>query len=152
MRLFLFAALALFVSGCGSLDDIYRQNDRYGHRTADSRASNEVRRDVGRYVREVDRAVRLDRRQERQIFELLEDRAYRAATRGRADRNRRDAYPFPRSARPSREAERFWRDADRRIERVLDRRQRDRYRDFTDRFERRDRRDRRDRRGRRGRN
>ena len=145
MRLFLLAVLAVSVAGCSSIDDLYRQAERAGSRTTDGRYSDsrDLRRDVDRYVRSVDRAVRLDRRQERRVFELLEDRAYRYASRGRYDRDRRAASPFPRTARPSRDAERFWRDADRRIERVLDRRQRDRYRDFTRRFE--DRRNRRDR-------
>ena len=166
MRLSLLAALrsatliglAVSVVGCGSIDSLYREaeragnrayNDRYGDRSSTSR---DVRRGAERYVDRVDRAVRLDRRQERRVYDLLEDRAVRYASRGRYDRDRSGASPFPRRARQSRDADRFWRDADRRIERVLDRRQRDRYRRFTRQFDDRryhdDRRDREDRRSR----
>ena len=140
MRLFLLATLAVSVAGCGSIDSLYREAERAGSRAYGDRygTSRDVRRGAERYVDQVDRAVRLDRRQERRVYDLLEDRAVRYA------RDRRSASPFPRRARQSRDADRFWRDADRRIERVLDRRQRDRYRRFTRQFD--DRRDRDDRR------
>ncbi|WP_412069588.1 hypothetical protein [Rubrivirga sp. IMCC43871] len=131
MRSFLLAVLALSIAGCGTvIDDLYRQAERYGVPT-DSRRYDDVRRDVDDYVRDVDRAVDLDRQQADRISNLLEDRASRATTRGRYGV---DAYPFPRRARASSEVERFWRDADRDIERILGRRQRDDYRRFVRRF------------------
>ena len=134
MRLLLLSALAVALAGCGSLDDLYRQAERASGRTYDGRYdrdSRDLRRGVDRYVRDVDRAVRLSNRQERRVRDVLYDRADRYAYRG----GRYADDPFPRSRRASREADRFWRDADRAIERELDRRQRDRYRRFTRRFE-----------------
>ncbi len=131
MRSLVLAALALSFVGCGTaIHDHHRQAGRYGV-PADGRRYDDLRRDVGDYVRSVDRAVDLDRRQADRIANLLEDRAARASTRGRYGV---DAYPFPRRARASSEVQRFWRDADRRIERVLGRRQRDAYRRFVRRF------------------
>lgn len=143
MRLFVLLLLAGLAAGCATFDDLYREVERYPDDVyRDSRYPdpnhNEVRRDVQRYVRDVDRAVRLDSRQERRLEDLLEDRTYRTLERDRYDR--RSAYPFPRSRRPSREVERWWRDTDRAIERTLSRRQRDEYRRFVRRFDDRDRR------------
>lgn len=141
MRFLVLLLLAGLVAGCATLDDLYREAERYPDDVyRDSRYpdrnDNEVRRDVQRYVRDVDRAVRLDSRQERRLEDLLEDRTYRLLERDRYDR--RSVYPLPRSRRPSREVERWWRDADRAIERTLSRRQRDEYRRFVRRYDDRD--------------
>ncbi len=103
----------------------YRRDNR-----ADARGSAEWRRvrgDVRTYVDRLDRQLRLDNRQERQIRETLESRTYRLLERGDR-REARRLYPFPRrlgeQRYSNREVERFWRDADKRIERSLDREQR----------------------------
>lgn len=147
MRLFLFAFVAVSLSGCVGLDDLYRDVERWDPRSRypDSRTDrydSDVRRDVDRYLRDVDRAVRLDRRQEQDIGRLLEDRAYDFTRRGRSDRYYET--PFPRGRDASREVQRWWNDTDRAIERRLDRRQRDDYRRFVRRFDDRRSRDRRD--------
>ncbi|MGB3542134.1 hypothetical protein [Rubrivirga sp.] len=145
MRSLLLLALAASLVGCVGLEELYRQADRFPtDRRYDERGYDN--RGVDRYVREVDRAVRLDRRQEERVRDVLYDRSYRFEDRYR--RSRVES-PFPRRARASREVDRFWNDTDRAIERQLRGRQRREYRRFTQRFERdRDRRyDRRDRRG-----
>jgi hypothetical protein len=155
LRLFLLALTAVSLSGCVGLEDLYREVERYDPRyenypdSRTDRYGSDVRRDVDRYLRDVDRAVRLDPRQERDLGRLLEDRAYDFSRRGRYDRDRydRDRYvdsPFPRSRNSSREVQRWWSDTDRAIERRLDRRQRDAYRRFVRRFDDRRYRDRRD--------
>ena len=73
-------------------------------------------------------------RQERRIRDLLEDRTYRLL-RNRDARQYRDVYPFPRQfnkRRMNRAEQRFWDDADRRIERILNRQQTREYRAMTD--------------------
>jgi len=147
MRLLLFTFVAVSLSGCVGLglDDLYRDVERWDPRTSDSRTDRydrDVRRDVDRYLRDVDRAVRLDRRQEQEIGRILEDRAYDFTRR--YDRDRYVESPFPRDRVSSREAERWWDDTDRAIERRLERRQRDAYREFVRRFDDRRYRDRRD--------
>ena len=143
MRLLSLALLAAGLAGCASIDDLYRDVERYPREWSrdlpDYRRGGDavrVRRDVNRYVRDVDRAVRLDRSQERRIADRLEDRAYRYLDRRdrRDDRDRR-AYPFPRSQRASREVRDWWRGVDRDVERELSRRQRDDYRRFVRRFD-----------------
>lgn len=141
MRLLLFAFVAVSLSGCLGLglDDLYRDVERWDPRTSDSRTDRydtDVRRDVDRYLRDVDRAVRLDRRQEQEIGRILEDRAYDFTRRGRYDRDRYVDSPFPRGRTSSREVERWWDDTDRAIERRLQRRQRDDYREFVRRYDR----------------
>lgn len=140
LSLGLVALVAL--SGCSSvLTDRYpgsrRSDDRKADRRYDNRAWDRVDRDIRAYTDRLDRELRLDNRQERQIRDLLIDRTRRLA------RDRRSAYPFPRRLRSvrfsDRSVERFWRDADRRIERVLDRQQTRRYRELTGRGDRRNR-------------
>ena len=149
MRLLLLAIAAVSLPGCVGLDDLYRDVERWDPRSRypDSRTDRydtDVRRGADRYLRDVDRAVRLDRRQEQDIGRLLEDRAYDFTRRGGYDRDRYAESPFPRGRDASREVERWWDDTDRAIERRLDRRQRDEYRRFVRRFEDRRYQDRRD--------
>lgn len=154
MRSLILLALAASLTGCVGLEELYRQGERlpserrsgdrgYDNRGYDGRGDT---RGADRYLNDLDRAVRLDRRQEERVRELLYDRVYRFEDRSRGGRYES---PFPRRARPSREVDRFWRDTDRAIERQLNRGQRRDYERFTDRY-RRDR-DRRDDRGRRNR-
>lgn len=138
IRLSLLAAVAVSLSGCVGLglDDLYRDIERWDPRTADSRSDRygtDVRRDVDDYLRDVDRAVRLDRRQEQEIGRVLEDRAYDFERRSGRDRYAES--PFPRGRSASRDVERWWDDTDRAIERRLERRQRDAYRDFVRRYD-----------------
>lgn len=130
MRPLLSAAVAvLLLSGCISLDQVYREIERLP-RQWDPRVLGGVdarlQRDVQDYVREMDRDVRLDSRQRGQIENLLTSRAARISSRD---------YPFPRERATSRTAEDWWVETDRQIERQLDSRQRDAYRDFVYRIE-----------------
>ena len=130
----LLAAALLALSGCqslGSLDQVYREIERIPQTWDRGGGGGRVDRDASDYVRDVDRAVRLDGRQERQVRDIVQYRASRV--------NDRD-YPFPRGRATSRAAETWWRDTDRRIERLLSDRQRDDYGDFVARYD--DRRDR----------
>lgn len=136
MRLLVLFLLAGLAGGCATLDDLYREVERYpdtvyGDRRDDRRSDRAVRRDVQNYVRAVDRAVRLDRSEERRLTDLLEDRTYRHLDRD----DRRSAYPFPRSSRASRAVAGWWKGTDRAIERMLSRRQREEYRRFTRRYD-----------------
>lgn len=116
-------AVAFLASGCATygLENIYRTTGSGGHR-------HQVDRDVDRYVAQVDRNIRLNRRDERAINRLLRDRTHQFIERMRPE-DRRYAYPFPRrSERSMNRAEYdFWRDADRAIERRLPRVQARRY-------------------------
>ena len=156
LSLLLLVGAGLIASGCLPLgiedprtDRRYpdsRYPDRYpDSRYPDSRRTSRAERvvysrvsnDADRYVRSIDRALRLDRRQEQRIARLLSDRAFREV---RSKRSRDVAYPFPRRA-ADRATAKWWRDADRRIERELDRRQRRIYKDMTRQYERSARRD-----------
>lgn len=124
----------LLAAGCMPLGFPTRSSDsRYpDSRRAPSRTEAavyaRVSNDADRYVRGLDRALRLDRRQERRLHDLLTDRAYDRVRRTHArDRNR--AYPFPRRA-GDRYNRSWWRSTDRQIERVLDRRQKRVHRDL----------------------
>ncbi|MEM1116868.1 MAG: hypothetical protein AAGJ11_10215 [Bacteroidota bacterium] len=136
MRALSLLVVAAALAGCVSFDQLYREAERQSGRWfPDSRRANvsEIRRDVRDYVRDVDRAVRLDARQAERIERRLEDRTYDLLTR------RRDygasAYPFPRERRASREVRDWWRATDRDIERELGDRQRRDYRRFVDRLD-----------------
>ncbi|HIG73558.1 MAG TPA: hypothetical protein EYQ24_02970 [Bacteroidetes bacterium] len=146
--LFSFGLIALLaLSGCSTVEaqryptprrggSVYQptdyRNDRY-----DVRRSTEwrrVQRDIRDYAQYLDRELRLNDRQERRIRDLLEDRTYRLL-RNRDARQYRDVYPFPRQfnkRRMNRAEQRFWDDADRRIERILNRQQTREYRAMTD--------------------
>jgi hypothetical protein len=101
----------------------------------DRAVRGQIARDADRYVRRLDRALRLDRRQERRIKQILSERTYDRVRRTRA-RDWERAYPFPRSER--RATRDWWDRTDRKIARVLDRRQRARYRALVyDRYDRR---------------
>lgn len=136
MRVLSLLVLAAVLGGCASVEDLYRQAERQSGRWfPDSRRADasEVRRDVRTYVRDVDRAVRLDDRQVRRIEDRLEDRTYDLLTNRRY--NRRSAYPFPRGRAASREVDDWWRATDRVIERELSDRQRRDYRRFAERYD-----------------
>ena len=149
LALLVFVAAGALAAGCtptgatrypdSRYPDSRRPDARYPDRYPDSRRYPDARRtspavyarvtsDADRYVRSLDRRLRLDRRQERLIRDLLADRAYdRVARRSRRDAER--YYPFPRRAEDRRNRD-WWRSTDRKIERVLDRRQRRIYRDM----------------------
>lgn len=137
--LFLFA-LGLVATGCVPIHSTQR-SDRYPRRpptrvervAVDRAVRARIARDADRYVRRLDRVLRLNRRQEQRIHRLLAERAYDRVRRTRA-RNWERAYPFPRSER--RATRDWWAKTDRRIARVLNRRQRARYADlFYDRYD-----------------
>ena len=120
----------LALSGCqslGSLDQIYREIERIP-RTFDPRGggTDRVQRDADDYLRDVDRAVRLDGRQERQVRDILVTRASRVSSRD---------YPFPRGRATSRAAADWWRGTDERIERILSDRQLDDHWAFVERYD-----------------
>ena len=123
-----FLAFVLLASGCATYPhgDIFRNPSRVPHR-------NQVERDVNTYVRSVDRAIGLSRRDEREITRLLHDRTYRLLDRTRSG-DRRYVYPFPRRSERSMNSAQysFWRDADRAIERRLPRSKARRYAALTD--------------------
>lgn len=106
----------------------YRRGDRH-----QSRYYDRVHHDVREYVRIMDRRLRLDPRQQQRIHHLLDDRAERLLDRTHP-RDHAYVYPFPRrldNRRQNQHLERWWLDADRQIERQLDRYQRDEYRYMT---------------------
>lgn len=147
LSLLLLVGISLIAAGCVPLGTQTTRNDR---RYPDTRGTStraerviysRVSQDANRYVRSLDRALRLNRQQEDRITRLLADRAYDQVRRSR-DRNR--AYPFPRRA-DDRATEKWWRDADKRIERELNRQQKRVYKDMTRQYERSARRDNRDR-------
>lgn len=162
----LLLALLMLLSGCYTLDDI-DNNRRYpDRRTPDARYPdsrypdsrdgrrssayyNRVDRDARSFVQNLDRRLRLNNSDERNIDRLLSQRTYQLLDRTRrADHDR--VYPFPRRYNNNRNnaVDNWWRATDSQIERYLDRNQRDEYRRITrrnnDRYDR-DRRDRDDR-------
>ncbi|MFN3596609.1 MAG: hypothetical protein ACK41D_04995 [Rubricoccaceae bacterium] len=112
---------------------------RYERPVDSRRASAEWRRtpsDARRFVADLDRRmVRFDRRsgldrnQRARIERIVENRTYALLERTHV-RDHRRVYPLPRVER-TREQQAFWRATDREIERVLDRRQRETFRDLT---------------------
>lgn len=129
--------LSLLAAGCVPLQTAQR-HERYPRRpppraervVVDRAVRGQIARDATHYVRRLDRALRLNRRQERRIKQLLADRAYDRVRRTRA-RNWERAYPFPRTERSATRAIRdWWKKTDRQILRVLNRRQRTYYRDL----------------------
>ena len=151
LSILLLVGASLLAAGCVPIGTQTTRNDRRypDTRRTSTRAErviySRVSQDANRYVRSLDRALRLDRRQEQRITQLLTDRAYDRVRRVRS-RDRDRAYPFPRRA-AERSTQAWWRDADRRIERELDRRQRRVYKDIIREYERSARRDDRNRRG-----
>lgn len=131
----LLAALAVLAAGCAPYsigrEGHHRRTrtERVVHRTpARAAVYRRVPNDARQYTRQLDRALRLNRRQEQAIERLLVDRTVALLDRTNPRLHAR-VYPFPRQRADSREARRWWRDTDRRIERVLDKRQRRVYRD-----------------------
>ncbi|OZC02664.1 hypothetical protein [Rubricoccus marinus] len=127
-------AALVALSGCSDilsqrLPDTRRAQNRKVERRSDNRAWNRLDRDARAYAQLLDRQLRLSDNDERQIRRILEERG------DRLRRDRRNTYPFPRRMRTDRYAdrtvERFWRDADKRIERVLSRSQVREYRVLT---------------------
>ena len=138
--------LAVMAAGCASVGYDTRYPDRRypDRRYPDTRRTehhashyyHRVDRDVHDYVRRLDRPLRLNRRQQRQIGRLLTERTYRLLDRTRSVHHDR-VYPFPRrTGRYQRgTAERWWRTVDRQVDRYLNRHQRDAYRAFTHRYD-----------------
>lgn len=142
LSLVLFGAVAVGLSACSTLDPFYtgrapypdarypdnRRAPDYGRHDDYRRTSEyrQVRRDADRYTDFLDRELRLNGRQERAIETLLRRRAEDLLRRTHP-RDHRYVYPFPRDGR-NRAARSFWDRADRDINRILNRRQRDDYR------------------------
>ena len=136
--------LGFVMAGCVPIHTTQR-DDRYPRRpparidnvVVDRAFRGRIAHDADRYVRRLDRMLRLNRRQEQRIHRILSERTYERVRRTRA-RDWERVYPFPRSER--RATRDWWVQTDRRIARVLNRRQRARYADlFYDRYDRRDR-------------
>lgn len=142
LSLLLLVGGSLLASGCVPLGTQTRRDDR---RYPDPRRTTRgeaviytrISQDANRYVRSLDRTLRLNRRQEQRISQLLADRAYDQVRRTRA---RERAYPFPRRA-ADRATEKWWRSADKRIARELNRQQKRVYKDIARDYERSARRD-----------
>ncbi len=112
-------------------------------------STRQIERDARSYVQHLDRYLRLDRRQRRAIEARLVDRTVHLMRTTRAPHRHR-VYPFPREYGDyqNRTVRRWWSNADRDIERILSRRQREEFRHLKrDGSRVRDRRDRRNDRG-----
>ncbi len=124
-----FLAFGLLAAGCLPTASTVRYDRRVptarhaAHR-APSRPDARAAHDARRYVRDLDRTLRLDWRQEDRIERLLTERATEYLRYSRVP-----ASPFPRRY-DDRATRAWWRDTDRRIERELDHRQRRAYRDL----------------------
>ncbi len=121
----------LLTAGCAPTGPTVRYDRRvpdarHASHRAPSRVYARVSRDAHRYVRDLDRTLRLDRRQEARIEHLLTDRAIDHLRRSRSPRY---ANLFPRRY-DDRATRDWWHHADKRIERELNRRQRHAYRDL----------------------
>lgn len=138
----LFAGLfAIGLTGCAAYGLDTRPSDRIvinrpgaqtppPARTVSTREARRVQSDARRYANDLRRPLRLDRRQQAAIERILTDRAVQTLDRTRA-RDREAVYPFPRrAAERNRTVQRWWRDSDRAIERVLDRDQRRAYQNY----------------------
>jgi hypothetical protein len=96
--------------------------------------------DAARYARDMRPFVGLTARQERAVREILADRTVALLDRTHP-RDHPFVYPFPRRAHErDRLVQRWWRDSDRAVERVLDRQQRRAYQDYVRSLQRQDRR------------
>ncbi len=112
------------LAGCAAYghEGIYREAPYYD---APRRSHYQrVEQDARRYAHRLDGALHLSRRQEQRIRRLLADRAYALLDRTRPS-DHRYVYPFPRRyhRQANRRVARWWRETDRRIESLLDRRQ-----------------------------
>ena len=120
------AALVVLLSGCATSGDLYRSAPRGPDLMPDRRDAVDLRREVDAYVRGVAEAVGLDADAERQVAELLEDRAYVYLSRGAYGA----AFPFPRSPYASNAVKAWWAETDTAIEAGLAPSQRGAYRRF----------------------
>lgn len=125
-------ALPLLATGCAAT---YAQGG-YAHRDTrydtpvTSRYYHRVERDVRGYIRHLDRHLRLHRRQERHLHQMLTTRVFNRLDRShRAEHDR--VYPFPRTYGNRGNNTRWWRETDRIIERTLNHRQARAYRALT---------------------
>lgn len=136
---YLLLTFVLLAAGCVPTEATRHDRRHPGPHRTSSRAERTMRvriaRDADRYVRELDRHLRLNARQEQRLAHVLADRAYDRVHRTRA-RDRDRAYPFPRRHN-DRYTRDWWHQMDRSIERALSHRQRAVYRDLVrDRYER----------------
>lgn len=124
VHLLFVGALGFSVTGCAT----YAMNDVLRGPTSAS-YHYRIDQDVRRYVGVIDRRIRLGRRQEQNVHRLLRERTFRLLDRTRPSNHRR-VYPFPRREyrRMNIVQRSFWRNVDRRIERMLTRAQARRYR------------------------
>ncbi len=144
--LLVLCGFGLLAAGCAPVGTTVRHDRRApAHRPSDrpvshraDRAYGRLEHDARRHVRALDRALHLDRRQERRIERLLAERAADYLRRARP-RDWDRANPFPRRY-GERATRAWWHGTDRRIERELNPRQRHAYRSLVRRAEHRDRR------------
>jgi hypothetical protein len=91
---------------------------------------NRTDRDANAYARQLARPLRLSPMQQRQVRDVVSRRTFELLDRTRS-RDHHQVYPFPRRANDrSRAVQRYWRDTDRAIERVLAPEQRRAYRNY----------------------
>jgi hypothetical protein len=131
-----------FLVGCAPLGaGVYWPSDRgVVHRpappVANARLYHRADQDAARYARDVSRYVRLSPHQQRQVRAILADRAHHLLDRTHPH-DHQYVYPFPRQVgERDRTVQRWWRDSDRAIERVMDSHQRRAYRDVVRSYER----------------
>jgi hypothetical protein len=140
----------VFMSGCAAYAGEVVYRDRGPQRTPASYSPTprQIDRDAQAYVQHLDRHLRLDRRQRADMRQVLADRTHHLMRNTRPNQ-RGQVYPFPREydRRMNSSVRRFWVNADRDLERMMSRQQREEFRWLKDRDSR-DRRydDRRDRR------
>ena len=121
-----FAALVVLLSGCAASGDASWSAPHGPDLTPDRHDAVDLRREVDAYVRAVAEVVPLDADAERQLAELLEDRAYVHLSHGAYGA----AFPFPRSAYASDAVKAWWAETDAAIEAGLAPRRRGAYRRF----------------------
>jgi hypothetical protein len=126
----------VFLSGCAAYAGEILHRDRMPQRApaSYSPSSRQIDRDAQAYVQHLDRHLRLNRRQRSDMRRMLNDRTHHLM-RSTRPHHRAQVYPFPREydRAPNRTIRRFWVNADRELERMMTRHQRDEFRWLRDR-------------------
>lgn len=124
----------VFVSGCAAYagEVIYRDQRPHRAPAAHAPSPRQIDRDAQAYVQHLDRHLRLNRRQRADMRRILTDRTHHLMRSTRANQRAR-VYPFPREydRSPNRTVTRFWVNADRDLERLMSRQQREEFRWLT---------------------
>lgn len=137
---FAFLLVLLVVAGCAPTgygvrvpwpdERVVVERSRPSTSARSVRVVRRVENDAARYARDVRRVAGLTPRQERAVRDVLTDRTLLLLERT-DPRDHPFVYPFPRrGAERDRVVARWWRDSDRAVERLLDRRQRRAYQEY----------------------